>query len=62
MALSMRTVDREGHVADVICDALLRFAIEGRYRRKQEPQEVSIRMLLINFLVSLGPMSLHAWI
>lgn len=46
--ISARKADKEGHVADVLADALFRIVMGLRFRRRGEKQEVAIRRLMEN--------------
>lgn len=45
-ALSVRKVDREGQVSDVIVDALLRITLDARLHRRGETQVECVTALL----------------
>lgn len=59
MTLSNRKADKEGHVADVLCDAISR-AISGiRFRRRGVPQESNVDELLRTNIAGSGSVSLR---
>lgn len=44
--ISMKKVDREGHSADVVADAVFRFVMGTRFRRRGEKQVKYFKKLL----------------
>lgn len=55
--LSARKADKEGHSADVLCDALFRATVSVRFRRLGETQAHNVDKLLSSIVESLGALS-----
>lgn len=47
--LSNRKADKEGHSADVICEALFRITLGVRFRRRGESQSINVQKILEQF-------------
>ena len=56
-SLSTRKAEKEGHIADVIDDALFRVILRVRFRRRSKSQEAIVRKLLSSILDGTGQMS-----
>lgn len=56
--LSNRKADREGHSADAVADALFRIVLALRFRRRAEPQHVSVRKLIDSLMDGRGEKSI----
>lgn len=57
--LSARKADKEGHSADVICDAIFRITLGVRFRRRGETQATNVDRLLDVFVAGHGEISLR---
>lgn len=57
--LSNRKEDKEGHSADVICDAFFRITLGVRFRRRGENQARNVEQLLKSFTSGHGQLSLR---
>lgn len=57
--LSSRKADKEGHSADVLCDAFFRITLGVRFRRRGESQASNVEKLLDVFTSGHGEMSLR---